>query len=236
MLHLADGRPAGGRHVLVVGAIHGYNHPQLNQAAVEQIGKMSHVMFGGITHPSAIALSRRLVEMTPAGLECVFLADSGSVAVEVALKMAMQYWQARGEKRQTLLTLRNGYHGDTFGAMSFRPQNSSTVFYQAICRSSVCQRPHAFRREWVKGICSVRPLLKRITKIAADLELRGEGAVECGFIIRLLKRVRELCDDFVLLLIADASATDLAARPDVCLDLREFHRIFSARQGPTAAT
>ncbi|HGE8185250.1 TPA: aminotransferase class III-fold pyridoxal phosphate-dependent enzyme, partial [Salmonella enterica] len=106
-------------------AIHGYNHPQLNAAMKAQIDAMSHVMFGGITHQPAVNLCRKLVAITPEPLECVFLADSGSVSVEVAMKMALQYWQARGESRQRFLTFRHGYHGDTFGAMSVcDPDNS----------------------------------------------------------------------------------------------------------------
>ncbi|WP_116127425.1 adenosylmethionine--8-amino-7-oxononanoate transaminase [Lewinella sp. IMCC34183] len=118
-LRLADGRE------LVDGmsswwcAIHGYNVPELNAAATAQLVKMSHVMFGGLTHAPAAELGRRLVDITPDGIECVFLADSGSVSVEVAMKMAVQYQYARGQRgRTTFLTLRGGYHGDTTGPMS----------------------------------------------------------------------------------------------------------------------
>ncbi|WP_419622606.1 aminotransferase class III-fold pyridoxal phosphate-dependent enzyme, partial [Thiolapillus sp.] len=93
-------------------AIHGYNHPVLNAAIETQLQDMAHVMFGGLTHVPAVTLARKLVELTPDGLEKVLFADSGSVAVEVALKMAIQYWHARGESRQRFLSLRSGYHGD----------------------------------------------------------------------------------------------------------------------------
>lgn len=121
-------------------AIHGYNHPQLNAAMKAQIDAMSHVMFGGITHQPAVNLCRKLVAITPEPLECVFLADSGSVSVEVAMKMALQYWQARGESRQRFLTFRHGYHGDTFGAMSVcDPDNSMHSLWKAICLK-ICSR------------------------------------------------------------------------------------------------
>jgi adenosylmethionine---8-amino-7-oxononanoate aminotransferase len=100
-------------------AIHGYRHPALDAAAIDQIGRMSHVMFGGLTHEPAVALAARLVEVTPEPLEHVFLCDSGSVAVEVAVKMCLQYWRSRGRPgRHRLLTWRGGYYGDTLSPMS----------------------------------------------------------------------------------------------------------------------
>jgi adenosylmethionine-8-amino-7-oxononanoate aminotransferase len=100
-------------------AIHGYGHPQLDAAIHTQVGKMAHVMFGGMTHEPAVELARRLVDITPQGLDFVFFSDSGSVSVEVAIKMAIQYWYAEGHsEKHRLLTVRGGYHGDTFAAMS----------------------------------------------------------------------------------------------------------------------
>ncbi|RKN10520.1 adenosylmethionine--8-amino-7-oxononanoate transaminase [Streptomyces radicis] len=118
-------RPAWGQRELVDGmaswwsALHGYDHPVLNAAATEQLGRMSHVMFGGLTHEPGVRLAKRLVDITPAPLRHVFLSDSGSVSVEVAIKMCLQYWRSlgRGGKRR-LLTWRGGYHGDTWHPMS----------------------------------------------------------------------------------------------------------------------
>jgi len=213
-LALADGRKLVDGMSSWWAAIHGYNHPKLNQAAISQIGKMSHVMFGGITHPSAIALSRQLVEMTPAGLECVFLADSGSVAVEVALKMAMQYWQAKGQRRQKLLTLRNGYHGDTFGAMAVcDPQNSMHSLYQGyLAEHLFAPAPQSrFDDNWDEAdIAPFAAMLQQhhseVAAVILEPIVQGAGGMRI-YHPSYLQRVRALCDQYSLLLIADEIAT-----------------------------
>ncbi len=118
-LRLADGRELVDGMSSWWAAIHGYRHPVLDAAVTDQLGRMSHVMFGGLTHEPAIRLARTLVDITPEGLEHVFLCDSGSVSVEVAVKMAVQYQRAVGRPgRHRLATWRGGYHGDTFHPMS----------------------------------------------------------------------------------------------------------------------
>ena len=195
-------------------AIHGYNHPRLNAALKGQIDQMSHVMFGGITHPPAVALCRQLVAMTPASLECVFLADSGSVAVEVAMKMALQYWQAKGEPRRRFLTFRNGYHGDTFGAMSVcDPQNSMHSLWQGYLPDNLfAPAPQSrFDGEWdeMDMVPFARLMAAHRHEIAAViLEPIVQGAGGMRFYHpRYLQWVRALCDEFGVLLIADEIAT-----------------------------
>ncbi len=118
-LRLADGMQLVDGMSSWWASIHGYAHPVLDAAVHDQLKRMSHVMFGGLTHEPAVRLARRLVEITPEPLQHVFLADSGSVSVEVAIKMCLQYWRSLGRPRKRrLLTWRGGYHGDTFGAMS----------------------------------------------------------------------------------------------------------------------
>ncbi|CDH26206.1 adenosylmethionine--8-amino-7-oxononanoate transaminase [Xenorhabdus bovienii] len=213
-LELSDGRRLIDGMSSWWAAIHGYNHPVLNEAAKSQIDRMSHVMFGGITHPPAIELCQQLVAMTPAALECVFLADSGSVAVEVALKMALQYWQAKGEKRHRFLTLRHGYHGDTFGAMSVcDPDNSMHNLYKGYLPNHLfADAPQSrFEGEWQpEDITSFRQLLlqhhNEIAAVILEPIVQGAGGMRI-YHPEYLRQVRKLCDEYQILLIADEIAT-----------------------------
>ncbi|EHQ8139658.1 adenosylmethionine--8-amino-7-oxononanoate transaminase [Escherichia albertii] len=195
-------------------AIHGYNHPQLNAAMKSQIDAMSHVMFGGITHTPAIELCRKLVTMTPKPLECVFLADSGSVAVEVAMKMALQYWQAKGEARQRFLTFRNGYHGDTFGAMSVcDPDNSMHSLWKGYLPENLFAPAPQSRMdgEWdeLDMVGFARLMAAHRHEIAAVIIepiVQGAGGMRI-YHPKWLKRIRKMCDRESILLIADEIAT-----------------------------
>ncbi|SUW64770.1 Adenosylmethionine-8-amino-7-oxononanoate aminotransferase [Buttiauxella agrestis] len=213
-LQLADGKALVDGMSSWWAAIHGYNHPRLNQAMKDQIDQMSHVMFGGITHPPAVALCRKLVAMTPENLECVFLADSGSVAVEVAMKMALQYWHAKGELRQRFLTFRHGYHGDTFGAMSVcDPDNSMHSLWQGYLPEHLfAPAPNCrFDDEWdeMDIVPFARLMAAHRHEIAAIiLEPIVQGAGGMRFYHpEWLKRIRRMCDREGILLIADEIAT-----------------------------
>nr|WP_237043542.1 adenosylmethionine--8-amino-7-oxononanoate transaminase [Photobacterium kishitanii] len=194
-------------------AIHGYNHPQLTAAAKTQLDKMSHVMFGGITHQPAVDLCKKLVAMTPQGLDTVFLADSGSVAVEVALKMALQYWHAKGEPRSKFLTLSHGYHGDTFAAMSVTdPDNSMHSIYKGFLPEHIfANSPQCnFWDEWNENDISdfSNKLAQHHQQIAAVILepiVQGAGGMRL-YHPTYLRRVRKLCDDYGVLLIADEIA------------------------------
>lgn len=213
-LEMADGKKLIDGMASWWSAIHGYNHSELNQAVISQLNQMSHVMFGGITHPPAVNLCRQLVAMTPDPLECVFLADSGSVAVEVALKMALQYWQARGEKRQRILTLRHGYHGDTFGAMAVcDPDNSMHGLYKGYLPPHIfVDAPQCgFYDEWEPS--DLEPLIRELTKnhreiaaIILEPIVQGAGGMRI-YHPEYLKGVRQLCNEYGILLIADEIAT-----------------------------
>lgn len=194
--------------------IHGYNHPALNQAAKAQIDKMSHVMFGGITHQPAVELCKKLVDMTPAPLQHVFLADSGSVAVEVALKMALQYWHAKGERRPKFLTVKHGYHGDTFAAMSVTdPNNSMHSLYKGFlpehifAQSPECQFDEEWNEEDVQDFKNkLESHQNDVAAVIIEPIVQGAGGMRI-YHPTFLKRVRELCDQFGILLIADEIAT-----------------------------
>ncbi|BDR97216.1 adenosylmethionine-8-amino-7-oxononanoate aminotransferase [Proteus mirabilis] len=195
-------------------AIHGYNHPELNTAVTEQLAAMSHVMFGGITHPPAVALCRKLLAITPAPLECIFLADSGSVAVEVAIKMALQYWQAKGEKRQRIVALKRGYHGDTFGAMSVcDPDNSMHSLYKGYLPNHLfVEAPKTgFYQPWdATDIDALRTTLaqhhQHIAAVMLEPIVQGAGGMRI-YHPEYLTQARTLCDEFNVLLIADEIAT-----------------------------
>ncbi|RZP79328.1 adenosylmethionine--8-amino-7-oxononanoate transaminase [Vibrio vulnificus] len=194
--------------------IHGYNHPHLNQAAHRQIDQVSHVMFGGITHQPAISLCKKLLSLVPNNLEHVFLADSGSVAVEVSLKMALQYWHAKGERRPKFLTLQHGYHGDTFAAMSVTaPDNSMHSLYKGFLPEHIFAKSPTggFWDEWKKEDLTdfaqkIEQHHQELAAVILEPIVQGAGGMRI-YHPEFLKGVRALCDKYGLLLIADEIAT-----------------------------
>jgi adenosylmethionine-8-amino-7-oxononanoate aminotransferase len=214
-LRLADGRE------LIDGmsswwcAIHGYNHPALNAAMAAQLEKMSHVMFGGITHEPAALLCRELVRLAPPGLDKVFVCDSGSVAVEVAIKMAVQYWHAMGRPRKKrFLAVRSGYHGDTLGAMSVCDPGTGmhTLFSGILPEQLFAPAPKAgFDAPFEEADTAPLAALMREhrdTLAALILEPVVQGAGGMRFYSPAwLSRARELARENGLLFIADEIAT-----------------------------
>jgi adenosylmethionine-8-amino-7-oxononanoate aminotransferase len=214
-LNLQDGRQLIDGMASWWCAIHGYNHAVLNQAAKDQIDLMSHVMFGGITHSPAVTLCEKLVELTPTGLTKVFLSDSGSVSVEVAIKMAFQYWISKKQpQKNKLLSLRGGYHGDTFAAMSVcDPQNGMHhIFNQVLPEHYFAPKPQtAFDQPFKKGdIAEFKAIIEahhqQIAAVILEPIVQGAGGMHF-YSPDYLRQVRALCSQYNILLIADEIAT-----------------------------
>lgn len=200
--------------------LHGYNHPKLNAALVEQASKMSHVMFGGLTHPSAIKLCEKLIELTPQGLDKVFLCDSGSVSVEVAMKMALQYWHSKAQQEQytltktKLLTVKNGYHGDTFAAMSVCDPVTGMhqIFEQVLMKNHFAPAPRIkFGEQWhdddTKELAQLFKLHhQELAAFVIEPIVQGTGGMRF-YHPQYLKACRQLCDQYDVLLIVDEIAT-----------------------------
>jgi adenosylmethionine-8-amino-7-oxononanoate aminotransferase len=195
--------------------IHGYNHPVLNAAVETQLAKMSHVMFGGLTHEPAVRLAQKLVEITPEPLQTVFFSDSGSVAVEVAMKMAIQYWNVKDlPARQHFLTIRSGYHGDTFAAMSVCDPVTGmhTLFSDILTPQYFVDSPDCDFGQPCAGSDMAQMnscLQKNNQKIAAVIlepVVQGAGGMRF-YSADYLKQVRQLCNEYGVLLIVDEIAT-----------------------------
>ncbi len=214
-LRLADGRELIDGMASWWCAIHGYRHPALDSAAREQLGKMAHVMFGGLTHEPAIALAERLTELAPDGLERVFFADSGSVSVEVAIKLCLQYQRALGRSTRTrLLTIRGGYHGDTTGAMAVcDPVTGMHSMFAGVLPEHVFAErpPDGFDAGLDRGWAAhVRELAAQHTGELAGVILEPvvQGAGGMRFHSpACVSLLRQICDEHGLLLVLDEIAT-----------------------------
>jgi adenosylmethionine-8-amino-7-oxononanoate aminotransferase len=199
--------------------IHGHSHPRLNKALARQARELEHVMFAGCTHQPAVDLAEALVSVLPKGLTRIFYSDNGSTAVEVAIKMAYQYWKNRGQNRRTFIALHNAYHGDTIGAMSVSEDSVFTEPFQRFLFTSFramspdCYRcPLGLKRESCRIEClqslekTLRARRGSVAAVIVEPMLQGAG----GMIVwpkEFLKGVRKLCDEYNTLMIADEVLT-----------------------------
>jgi len=194
---------------------HGYNNPHINSAIEKQMSKMSHVMFGGLTHEGAVTLAKRLIDMTPNKMQKVFFCDSGSVSVEVAMKMALQYFQAKSQTSKTkFVTARGGYHGDTWHAMSVCDPvgGMHSLFSGGLPINYFAPLPNPiFGSQWNEdSILQMRKIFENHhTELAAliiEPIVQGAGGMRF-YHQQYLKELRALCDEFDVLLILDEIAT-----------------------------
>jgi adenosylmethionine---8-amino-7-oxononanoate aminotransferase len=214
-LRLADGRELIDGMASWWCAIHGYRHPALDAAAREQLGKMAHVMFGGLTHEPAIALAERLTELAPAGLERVFFADSGSVSVEVAIKLCLQYQRALGRGARTrLLTIRGGYHGDTTGAMAVcDPVTGMHSMFAGVLPEHVfAERPPdgfdaGLDEDWAAHVRELAAAhADQLAGVILEPVVQGAGGMRFHS-PACVSLMRQVCDEHGLLLVLDEIAT-----------------------------
>lgn len=215
LLQLTDGRTLVDGTSSWWAAIHGYNHPQLNAAVTNQLQQMSHVMFGGITHAPAVELGKLLLQLVPPALQHIFYADSGSIAVEVALKMALQYQLARGKNAKTrILSLRKAYHGDTFATMALcDPIDGMHAMFQAQLTAHLfAPAPErAFDDEWQESDGqALRTVFQQhhaqLAAFVLEPVLQGAGGMRL-YHPEYLRLARALCDQYDVLLICDEIAT-----------------------------
>ncbi|GGT42514.1 adenosylmethionine--8-amino-7-oxononanoate transaminase [Streptomyces purpureus] len=214
-LKLAE--PVHGQDELIDGmsswwsAVHGYNHPVLNEAVTDQLGRMSHVMFGGLTHEPAVRLAARLVEITPEPLRHVFLSDSGSVAVEVAVKMCLQYWRSIGRPaKRRLLTWRGGYHGDTWQPMAVcDPDGGMHELWQGVLPRQVFvdAPPAAYEESYAEMLrTEIGRHADELAAVVVEPVVQGAGGMRFHA-PEYLRVLREACDEHGVLLIFDEIAT-----------------------------
>ena len=214
-LTLADGRELVDGMSSWWAAVHGYGHPVLDAALHAQVDRLGHVMFGGLTHAPAVELAELLVALTPAPLTRVFFADSGSVAVEVALKMALQHWRGLGQPARTrILTVRGGYHGDTLGCMSVTDPvgGMHSLFADYVPQQLFAAPPRPTYDEPVRDddLAGVADLLAQhagqVAAVVVEPVVQGAGGVRF-YAPEYLRRLRALCDEHDVLLVLDEIAT-----------------------------